>query len=149
MLSCLYDPIFTNYLQVPPLIGQLFFFFFKLWLNFFFVSYLYFYVAVNPKFESPKKKNNNSAAARPDPWILLIFETVQPFPDGELEVEEEEERKKNKGFSTRISKLFTIFQDIPSLIHANEFSPPLALYFFWSKILPFHHQTIKNMFLCW
>ena len=97
MLSCLYDPIFTNYLGTTT--HWTTFFFFTLTLTyFFFVSYLYFYVAVNPKFESPKKKNNNSAAARPDPWILLIFETVQPFSDGELEVEEEEERKKNKGF---------------------------------------------------
>ena len=142
-------PYIHELLRYHHSLDNFFFFFFQLWLNFFFVSYLYFYVALNPKFESPKKKNNNSAAARPDPWILLIFETVQPFSDGELEVEvEEEEKKKQRLFDSDLKTFYDIPR-YPKPDRCQWVCPPLLCIFFWSKILPFHHQTIKNVFLCW
>ena len=92
----------------------------------------------------PKKKITTQRQRGQTPGSYLSLKLFNLFPT-ENSRWKKKKRKKNKGFSTRISKLFTIFQDIPSLIHANEFSPPLLCIFFDQRYYPF---TIKPSKIC-
>ena len=124
-----------------------FFLFFQLLTYFFFVSYLYFYVAltVNPNLNLPKKKITTQRQRGRTPGSYLSLKLFNLFPTENSRWKKKKREKKNKGFSTRISNLLR-YSKISQAWSMPISFPPLLCIFFWSKrSFTFHHQKYVSL----